>query len=295
MLNPKVINTMESPKPEARESTKQDSDSLINMALYSHNQAHSVLEGLSHLPSWTNADTASFDCMHYLGDSALDHCTSKLDLKPSQHLLDIGSGYSATGRYLATKYHVKVTGIELQRENHELAQTINARNVDQRVVEDVRSVNADFLALRPETVGEGGAGFDHVISFLCIMHIPQALRQPLFLQAALFLKPTGKLYIEEFYLRAAPTEDEKAKLNDVIACPYVPTAAELIGDAEAAGFVDVDFEDVTDLWVEFVVARAKIYKSKKERNKDLEMFYDTVAEVFVGGNLGGVRLTAVKR
>ena len=31
---------------------------------------------------WTNADTASFDCMHYNGDAALDLLAQRIDLQP---------------------------------------------------------------------------------------------------------------------------------------------------------------------------------------------------------------------
>jgi len=281
---------------EGREGVEGgENDISIRMALYSHSRALMTLANLAPFPVWKNTDTSSFDCMHYDGDTALERCASKLSLRPSQHILDIGSGYSHTGRFFATRYHVKVTGIELQREVHELAQAITARNIEPRVVKDVTSVNADFLTLDPQTLGEKEASFDHVVSFLCIVHIPQASRQLLLRQAARYLKPNGRLYIEDFFARNQPTAAERSQLDGIMACSYLPDAAEWVHDLEAAGFGEVEFEDVSTEWTSLVVERATNYKADGEGDKDLERFYDTVAGFFTGGNVGGVRLIAVKK
>lgn len=287
---------------------------ISSMALYNLTRARTHLVSLSGKPAWTNADTSAFDCMHYDGDDALDHCASKLNLQPNQHVLDIGSGFSATGRFLAFKYGARVTGVELQRENHELARLITARNVDARVVERVRSVNADFLCLTPESLIAGGDGeeasssssfvqVDHIVSLLCIMHIPAPARPVLFRQAARFLKPGGKMYIEDFYDRSCQNDDttshlskkEVHQLQEIIACPYLPSASSYIAEVTAAGFASVEFEDVSEKWTKLVRARAERYRGSEEPNVHLQTFYDTVAEVFEGGNVSGVRLTAVRR
>ena len=288
----------------------ESTPSISNMALYNLSRTQSILASLSDKPKWTNADTASFDCMHYDGDRALDHCATKLGLQSDQHVLDIGSGFGATGRYLASQYGAYVTGIELQRDNHELAQLIARRNIDPRVVERVRSVNADFLTLTPESLGvsNGGASsssfaqFDHVVSLLCINHIPESARGPLFRQAARFLKPGGKLYIEDFYDKSRDgdspshlTERELHLLRITMACPYLPPASGFKADVTAAGFDIVEFEDVSEKWTQILCARVEKYKASENPNAALLEFYGAVAVVFGGGNVGGVRLTAVRR
>ena len=248
--------------------------------------------------------------MHYDGDSALEHCAAKLNLQPDQHVLDIGSGFSATGRFLASRYGARVTGIELQRENHELAQLITARNIDAGVAEKVRSVNADFLHLTPEDLVVGSerdpptpsGPFDHTISLLCINHIPESARSAVFRQAARFLKPGGKMYMEDFYDKSCQgdttsnlSERELHQLREIMACPYLPSASRYLADVAAASFDDVEFEDVSEKWAPLLRARTEKYKASERPNADLQKFYDTVAELFEGGNLGGVRLTAVRR
>ena len=300
-------------KDETTTDSQNDSNpSISNMALYNLSRAHSHLASLSTKPKWTNADTSSFDCMHYDSDAALEHCASKIHLKPNQHVLDIGSGFSATGRFLASRYRAWVTGIELQRENHELAQLITARNVEAGVVQRVRSVNADFLSLTPEILVGGSDGqsssssssssahFDHIISFLCITHIPESARSALFHQAALFLKPGGTLYIEDFYdnsfqggTESYLTAQEVENLQTVMACPYLPSSSKWIADVQSAGFDNVEFEDVSMKWRAIVRARAERYRAEERPDAELRRFYDVVAES-LEGNVGGVRLTAVR-
>ena len=291
---------MESSTPHQRnsESSEDDKRSFVSkMALYDLQIARSTLASISHKPTWTIADTASFDCMHYDGDAALDLCAHKLVLRPDQRVLDIGSGFSATGRFLALNYYVHVTGVELQPEVHELAETITRKNAVQHVVRDVRSVNADFLTLTEDDIYGQGAHvpFDHALSLLCIMHLPQSARRPFFEQVHKYLKAGGRIYIEDFYQRKPLIDEERAKLRDLVACTFLPTKSEYTATIAEFGFDVNAFEDVTEHWRDILVARAKKYKAQANRNPDLEKFYDTVAELFFGGNLGGVRLTATKR
>lgn len=291
------------------EASNETNPNISSMALYNLSRAHTHLASLSTKPKWTNADTSSFDCMHYDSDAALEHCASKIHLKPNQHVLDIGSGFNATGRFLASRYGARVTGIELQRENHELAQIITARNIDVGVVERVRSVNADFLNLTPENLLGGSDGesssssssfprFDHIISLLCITHIPESARSALFHHAFHFLKPGGTLYIEDFYDNSSSGSDltaqEVENLHTVMACPYLPSRSKYIADVQSAGFDHVEFEDVSEKWKAFVRARAERYRAEEKPDAELRRFYDVVAEM-LEGNVGGVRLSAARR
>lgn len=289
---------------------KDEEERVSSMALYKLTRVHDTISSISHLPHWTNADTASFDSMHYEGDVALEHCASRLDLRPlkpgavehseqprpPQQILDIGSGFGATGRYLAKHYDVVVTGIELQKDIHDLAQLITTKNVDTRVRDRVQSINGDFLGLEPGRHGfEGKEGsFDHIVSFLCITHIPKSSRPQVWRQAARYLKPgTGQMYIEDFFLKGELTEAERRDLDRAMACPYLPTLDDWVESVEAFGFQDVEFEEMSDHWRDLLVQRAQEYREREEKDRDLESFYDTVAKLFVGGHVGGLKLYAV--
>ena len=69
------------------------------------------------------------------------------------------------------------------------------------------------------------------------------------------------------------------------------------------GFVDVHFEDMTEVWTRFTVERERQFLAGRTNFTNLygessymmmEKFYRTVPKMFLGGRLGGVRITARK-
>ena len=261
---------------------------VAKMALYSLARADACISSLSSKAVWSASDTASFDCMHYLGNSALDNAATCLSLRAGQTVLDIGSGFSGTGRYLHSKYSVNVVGVEYQEEIHSRAVLINGKNGLKD--SEVCSINGDILQVDLENK------VDHIVSLLCILHIPD--REKLFSKAASLLKEGGRFYIEDYFARGPLSPATSTVLRNAVSCPYLPTKAEYITQLGKAGFVDVHFEDVTAIWAEFVHARALEYR-KKEGEKDFEeslaRFYDAVDGLFAGGEVGGVRISCTLR
>ncbi|KKO99813.1 methyltransferase [Trichoderma harzianum] len=254
-----------------------------DMALYNLERANRRLDALQGKPTWDLEDTADFDCMHYLGNSALENAGQTLGMQQGQTVVDIGAGFSATGRYLHKRYGVDVTGIELQPEIHQLAETITQRN---GLSESVRSVNADFTKLSLDTP------VDYIVSFLCILHIPD--RGTLFQKAASTLKSGGKIYIEDFFAQTSFSKDAGDQLRDVLFCPYLPSRDQYKSDLTKAGFHDVQFEDMSEEWTEFVHERALDNRQKGTSAAPLTLFYDTVDALFSSRQLGGARITATK-
>lgn len=287
------------PKMSSSSSTGDEID-VTKMALYKLGRAQATLTALSSKPTWSLEDTASFDHMHYDSFASLTHCALQLNLEPYSRILDIGSGFNATGRFLASRYDAIVTGVELQPEIHKLAETITSRNENPHVVHGVRSVNADILSLTPQLLGhdeEEKPPFDHVVSFLCILHLPASARRPLFQKVAQLLGVGGKLYVEDFYARhpGALTDEDLTKLRETNQCSFLPTREEFVSDVSKAGFEQVTFEDVSEHWLGIVQKRARDYAQADEKDEDLLKFYRTVAELFEVGNVRGVRLTATRR
>lgn len=256
---------------------------ISDAALYDLRRAKTRLDTLADKPKWDLNDTADFDCMHYLGDAALEKACQTLGMERGQTVVDIGSGFSATGRYLHKRCGVDVTGIELQPEIHQLAEMITERN---GLAGGVRSVNADFTKL---TVDKP---VDYIVSFLCILHIPD--RDTLFQKAASTLKPGGKIYIEDYFARTALSREVGDQLRDIVSCPYLPSRDQYIADLAKAGFHDIQFEEVTDEWAKFVHERAASNRQRGTSEAPLTLFYDTVDALFTGRELGGVCITATK-
>lgn len=57
-------------------------------------------------------------------EQKLDIICKKLDLKPGMHVLDIGCGWGAFGKYAAEKYNVKTTGITISKNQKELGEKL---------------------------------------------------------------------------------------------------------------------------------------------------------------------------
>jgi SAM-dependent methyltransferase len=262
---------------------RENEAGISDAALYDLRRAKRRLDTLADKPTWDLSDTADFDCMHYLGDAALEKASQTLGMEPGQTVVDIGSGFSATGRYLYKRFGVDVTGIELQPEIHQLAEAITERN---GLAAGVRSVNADFTKLTLDKP------VDYIISFLCILHI--ADRDTLFQKAASTLKPGGKIYIEDYFARTALSKEVADQLRDIVSCPYLPSRDQYIADLEKAGFRDVQFEEVTEEWAEFVHERAVSNRQKGTSEAPLTLFYDTIDTLFASHELGGVCITATK-
>ena len=255
------------------------------MALYSNlRRAEEVLarEG------WSLDDTEAFAHMHYLGADALDHAAAQLGITAGQAILDIGSGFGGTGRYLGARYGCTVTGIELQEVIAALAERINRAFNEREHRQAATTIVGDFLDVDP------GRRFDHAISLLAILHVPLAQRRPWFRRINDHLKPGGKLYIEDYFQRGSFTAGEGRDLDRIVSCPGLPSMEEYVADIESCGFVAA-FDDVTALWTDFVASRADAYAASEAPAPDLLVFYRTVNALFQGGNLGGARITATKR
>ncbi|KAI8188469.1 Sterol 24-C-methyltransferase erg-4 [Colletotrichum sp. SAR 10_65] len=257
------------------------------MNLYKLNRVHRTLESLKEKDVWDAEDTKGFDCMHYLGDAAIENAVKELGLKAGNRVLDIGSGFGGTGRYLYRHYGVQTSGIELQGDIHEIAQTINARS---GAGGSATSINGNFLELSPEKMG---VPVDHIVSFLCILHIPE--RQALFGKAHDVLKPGGRVYIEDFFARQTLDDKTLKVLRESVSCPDLPDKKEYIAELERAGLEVVSWVDMSDIWTDFVHDRAEAYKKDPSVDADLTAFYDAVDEVFTGGQVGGARITCLKK
>jgi cyclopropane-fatty-acyl-phospholipid synthase len=76
------------------------------------------------------------------------HIAGKLLLRPGQHVLDIGCGWGGLGLYLAKVADVKVTGVTLSKEQHEVAQArAHAAGLADRVtfkLQDYRHETAQY-------------------------------------------------------------------------------------------------------------------------------------------------------
>ncbi len=77
-------------------------------------------------------------------ENKLDLICRKLYLKPGMHVLDIGCGWSAFGKYAAEKYDVKVTGVTVSKEQVVLGKKLCKGLPVEVRLQDYRDVHEKF-------------------------------------------------------------------------------------------------------------------------------------------------------
>jgi len=265
---------------------------IASMYKYRVQRFWSELEQITQQKSITVPDLINLDQYHYLGIEAVDIAAQKLGISERSHILDIGSGIGGTARYLAWKYGCKATGIELQEQLHTVGiEMTNATGMQDRV----KLMVGDFKDI--SNLGIPDLSFDSWISLMVFLHICD--RTTLFQNCARVLKPKGKFYIEDYYAAKELTLSEQNALTEIIACPYLPSREQYIQDLEQAGFTDIEFVDVSHLWQPWLQDRFDKFEYNRSHYESLfdvdlvnsySHFYQTVANLFSSGNLGGVRI-----
>jgi cyclopropane fatty-acyl-phospholipid synthase-like methyltransferase len=232
-----------------------------------------------------------FDQLHYHGIDAVRAAAGLIGLGRDARVLEIGSGLGGPARYLAQTVGCHVTALELQPELHELASELTLRC---GLAKRVAHIRGDALA-HPLPV----AGFDAALSWLAIHHIPE--RPRLMQRLAHAIKPRGHVYVEDLVMREVTSREDFTTLRNTLYAVTLTDADGYAQDLEDAGFDEIDITDMTSSWGAFCAARAKTFRDNRQRHARvhgeavaarLERFFSTVARLFAGGILGGVRIVA---
>ena len=239
-----------------------------------------------------------FDQIHYHGTDAVKSAAEMLQLGPQHRVLEIGSGWGGPARYLAHTTGCHVTALDVQQEMHDVASELTARaGLSSRVTH----VLGDALTYPlPNVSGfEKEPGFDAVVSWLAIHHIPE--RPRLFKRLMGALKPGGKIYIEDLCERAPFAPDDLPDVQHTIHAVSLTSAADYEREMRDAGFIDFTVTDMTESWTNFCGGRVAGWQANKERHvrvhgldtyTALEGFFLAVTRLFRSGSLGGIRIVA---
>lgn len=267
---------------------------IKSMQLYP--RAERILSDLAHL-GYGGDDPVpvevlnQFDQLHYHGTEALDAAIEGAGISPGQKVLEVGSGWGGCARYIAHASGAHVTAVELQGDYHSVAEGLTQRA---GLGERVAHVNADFLQWQvPE------AGFDHVVSWLALFHIPD--RAAYLSRIARGLKPGGMLSVEDLYLIAPPPEDEAEDFRAHLFPNSLVRMEEYQATLDEAGFEVVQMDDMTADWSAFTKDRLDAFRRNRAAYEAvhgtegfgiIETFYEKMAGYFERGLVGGLRYCA---
>lgn len=233
----------------------------------------------------------ALDQWHYHGTEAIAAAARAFDLGPQSRVLDIGAGVGGPARYLAYTTGCHVTALELQPELHAIGVDLTRRT---GLADRVTHVCGDALA---EPLPD--AGFDAVVSWLAIVHIPERAR--LFRRLAKALRSGGGCYVEDLCMHKpfAPHDWEDARR--VVYANSLTSQADYAQDLKAAGFPDVAVTDLTPDWAPFAAERLAAWRQNhaayarvhgEGAYRAQELFYTVIARLYLSGSLGGIRLVA---
>lgn len=233
------------------------------------------------------------DQYHYLGEETSRAVASLLKLTETSRVLDLGSGAGGTARVLAAETGCEVVGLELQEDLTRLADDLTRRVGLQG---KISYLNLDMLQYEPEQP------FDHFVSLLVFMHLKD--RKRTLKKCYEWLKPGGTFVIEDFVLRKDGfTGPESTALRHTVSALTVTDAEGYREQLIGAGFEDLNIIDMTEAWKDWTRTRNENFFAESEFYRDLfgpkvfnnrSQFYQTISELFEGGNLGGVRILGRK-
>ena len=131
-----------------------------------------------------------------------DAACSKLELKPGQHLLEIGTGWGGLAMHAATHYGCHVTTTTISREQYELAaKKVQAAGLNDRVTLLLK----DYRDLRGE--------YDALVSIEMIEAVGHQYLDTYFKRCGELLKPTGAMLLQSITIRDQFYEQAKRSVD----------------------------------------------------------------------------------
>ena len=169
---------------------------------------------------------APYDQFHTRGLEATREIADALEVRPADHLLDIGSGLGGPARYLHRRFGCSVTGIDLTAEFCDVARHLTGRL---GFGDKVRFEHGDALAMP-----FAEASFEGAYSMNVSMNI--ADKDAFYREVRRVLKPGGWLMLSEIAKGPGPEVDYPVPWAASAEASFLSTPEETRRGLEAAGF-----------------------------------------------------------
>lgn len=246
-----------------------------------------------HLDALQPEELWPHDQDHYGGLAANDALAQAAGVRRGMRIADFCAGLGGPARYLAHRYNVDVTGIELTP-----ARVACAADLTRRVglQERVRILAGNVMA-----APLADASMDAVVSQEALLHVPDTGRA--LAEACRILRPGGCLAFTDWTLYAPLSEADAALLWDGLAAQDLQTPESYETLLRAAGFADIARTDLTAAWGDILRERLTMYRKLRDEalvagtpagHDAFHRSYVRFVALVQSRALGGARFTARK-
>ena len=171
------------------------------------------------------------DSLETAQNNKIDHIVKKLNLKPNQKILDIGSGWGMLAIEIAKKSQCEVVGITLSENQFEYSkQKVKEMNLENQVefrLVDYRQVNEKF---------------DRIVSVGMFEHVGRKFYKKFFKQVSNLLTDDGVALIHTIGSVKSPRQPQPWITKYIFPGGYTPSLSEIADPIEKSGLVLSDLE-----------------------------------------------------
>ena len=171
------------------------------------------------------------DSLETAQNNKIDHIIKKLNLKPNQRVLDIGSGWGSLAIEIAKKTQCEVLGITLSE--NQLKHSIQ-KTKEMNLENQVRFKLMDYRELNEK--------FDRIVSVGMFEHVGRKFYKNYFRTVNKLLKEDGVALIHTIGSVVSPRDPHPWITKYIFPGGYTPSLSEIAGPIEKSGLIISDME-----------------------------------------------------
>jgi sarcosine/dimethylglycine N-methyltransferase len=237
-------------------------------------------------------DLWEWDQDHYGGLSAVEALARLAGVHAGMTVLDICAGLGGPARFLAHRFAVRVTGVDLTHSRCAAGRRLSALVGLGPLVRLVRA-DAQHLPFRARA-------FDAAMSQEGLLHVPD--KAAVLAGCARVLKPGARLAFTDWIAHPRLGDNERRRLSEWMAAVSVQSIAGYRGLLARGGFVAVEAEDVSAEWIGILRERLRMYRGLRAqtvarlgsaRYEEYNQLYAFFVGLVEAGKLGGARFSGV--
>ena len=212
---------------------------------------------------------APYDQFHGRGIDATEDLAQDLEVSPTNHILDVGSGIGGPARYLARRFGCRVSGIDLTAEFCNVARHLTAQL---GLTERIAFEQGDALAMP-----FADAAFDGAYTMNVSMNI--ADKRAFFAEIHRVLKPSAWFRLSEIAQGPGGAPDYPTPWARTASSSFLATPAETYANLEASGFTIESRRDTAEAALAYAAhSRAVVDAGGKPPHRAVALVHGDVAE-----------------